>query len=102
MSFRRSEEVVLLNRVSTSARWVTKTACQSQNVNYFLSLKGRGGGGEPVSHRVYKSGRSFYISGPDFKEHLCHPSVTSREAIKREIYLVYKTKVTNIKMPWEL
>jgi hypothetical protein len=64
--------------------------------------EGEGPGGEPASHWVYKSGRSYYVSGPNFTEHLCHPSVTSHEAIKREIFLVYQTKVTNVKMPWEL
>lgn len=64
--------------------------------------EGEDSDGKPRSHWVFKSGRSFYISGPNFTEHLCHPSVTSHEAIKREIYLVYQTKVTNIKMPWEV
>lgn len=61
--------------------------------------EGEGPNGEARSHRVYKSGRSFYVSSPNFPEHLCHPSVTSREDIKREIFLVFGTKVTNIRKP---
>lgn len=64
--------------------------------------EGESSDGSPKSHWVYKAGRSFYVSGPNFTEHLCHPSVTNHEAIKREIFLVYQTKVTRIKMPWEL
>jgi len=51
------------------------------------------------SFRVYKSGRSFYISpsGEFGKEHLCHPSVQDERKICSEILLVYHCKVTNIK-----
>lgn len=68
----------------------------------FFVAEGEGPNGEARSHWVYKSGRSFYVTGPNFTEHLCHPSVSGHEAIKREIYLVYQTKITNIKMPSEL
>ena len=51
---------------------------------------------------VYKKGSSFYISGPNGYEHLCHPSVTSHEKILSEILLVFNTKVVNVKLPSQL
>lgn len=61
--------------------------------------KGENDKGESCSHNVHKNGGSIFVSGPNFKEHLCHPSVSSAEQIKREIYLVFQTKVTDIEMP---
>lgn len=64
--------------------------------------EGEDGDGRKAKYSVYKSGRSFYIRGPNSYEHLCHPSVTNHEAIKKEILLVFHTQVTSIKMPSEL
>jgi hypothetical protein len=56
--------------------------------------------GEDGSHYwVRKKGRSIYISGPNGREHLCHPSVTDQDKVKSEIFLVFHTKVVNIKQP---
>lgn len=60
---------------------------------------------QPVIFRVYKSGRSYYISPISFDfenpnkykdEHLCHPSVTGIESIKREVMLVFHAKVQKV------
>jgi len=69
------------------------------NRELFFIADGRDPDGQPISHWIYKKGRSFYVSGPNFTEHLCHPSVKDQAAIKREIFLVYQTKVTGTRMP---
>lgn len=49
------------------------------------------------TYRVSKKGRSIYISGPDGREHLCHPSAKNQSDVKSEILLVFRAKVINIK-----
>ncbi|HZO03647.1 MAG TPA: hypothetical protein VFB93_20845 [Burkholderiales bacterium] len=61
-----------------------------------------GGDGRPESYWVHKSGRSFYITGPNFQKHLCHPSVQDAEGVKREILLVFHATVKTIKLPGQL
>lgn len=50
--------------------------------------------GKAKGHWVYRDGRSFYIDS-----HLCHPSVTGHEAILREIFLVFQTRVSSTRRP---
>lgn len=45
---------------------------------------------------VYKKGGSIYVHSPCGKEYLCHPSVTSQEKVKREILLVFHSKIVSI------
>lgn len=58
--------------------------------------------GERTSVWVYRAGASIYISCSTYREHLCHPSVNSRERVLSEIYLVYKIKVISTKEPFEI
>lgn len=41
---------------------------------------------------VYKAGRTYRITSGD-EQHLCHPSVTSIDKVKREAFLVFHVKV---------
>lgn len=51
---------------------------------------------------VRKSGRSIYISDPDGKTHLCHPSVHGDTLIKNEIFLVFHERIIDIKYPGDI
>jgi len=64
--------------------------------------EGEGPDGKAVSYSVFKKGFKYYISGPNSMEHLCNRAVSDIEGIKREIFIVYRSKITKIKMPWEL
>ena len=57
--------------------------------------------GSIVRHMVYRKGNSYYVSGPNSREHLCHPSVRNDDDVKNEILLVFQTKISSTKLPWE-
>ncbi|WP_106639773.1 hypothetical protein [Allosphingosinicella vermicomposti] len=53
-------------------------------------LHGETSGGDPMMVRIYKTGRSYRLSGA--RDHLCHPSVKDIEGVKREALLVFHLK----------
>ncbi|GEM_PF-2346307 len=55
--------------------------------------------GKKPSLRVYRRGKAILVEGPNFKDHVCHPSITNAELVKREIFHVFGIKVASIKYP---
>ena len=64
--------------------------------------EGKSADGKVQEYYAYKSGGSFYIRGPNFYRHLCHPSVKDYEGVKHEIALVFEVSVTDVKFPSDL
>jgi hypothetical protein len=54
-------------------------------------LRGETADGAPVVVSISKAGRDYRIGCGD-RDHLCHPSVRSIEAVKREALLVFHVR----------
>ncbi|MCA6217778.1 hypothetical protein KGA65_14675 [Ideonella sp. B7] len=49
--------------------------------------------GRTIFVTVAKEGRLYHLSAPGERSHICHPSVSSLDGVRREILLVYRARV---------
>jgi hypothetical protein len=58
-----------------------------------------GTGTEEHVFSVYKRGRVYEISGPNFEQHACHPATNTRSKVLGELSLVFGVTVTKTSEP---
>ena len=55
--------------------------------------------GEDEIFSVYKTGRGYEVSGPNFERHVCHPATTTKRKVLGEITLVFGASIKSTSEP---
>jgi hypothetical protein len=61
----------------------------------------QGEDGATQLYYVYRTDDSYYVTGPTGYRHICHQTVRTWDAVKHDIELIFKVKITATKQSWE-